>query len=156
MPSSPHLTSSYDDVLHIAEEIDLLVHAELVSPFKLDKARLYGLNRNSIPSLLGENENPYELLMETERPLKCHAACLVVTGWAAPFENEMGDDREPDCRPSEHPKRQRVRICVAIGEAMIVTVMRTSEKPEEVMAMSERGMGELPDVLEAWWNGGSD
>jgi len=148
--------SSYDDVLRVAEEIDLLVHAELASPFKLDKARLYGLNKNFVPLLLGENENPYELLMETERPLKCHAACLVVTGWAAPFENELGNDQEPDCRPSEHPKRQRVRICVAIGEAMIVTVMRTSENPDEVMSMSERGMGELPDVLEAWWNRGSD
>jgi hypothetical protein len=30
--------------------------------------------------------------------------------------------------------------------------MRSSDEPDDVKNMSERGMGGIPDVLEAWWH----
>jgi hypothetical protein len=44
-------------------------------------------------------------------------------------------------------------VCIAICDGKIATVMRTSDQPDEVKNMSERGMGGIPDVLEAWWDG---
>ena len=72
---------------------------------------------------------------------------------AAPTEASPTHEVAPTSRPSQHPKRQRVRVCIAICDGKIATVMRSSDQPDEVKNMSERGMGGIPDVLEAWWDG---
>ena len=94
-------------------------------------------------------------MFNNPRPPSTKAGCLVVTGWAAPTEASPTHEVAPTSRPSQHPKRQRVRVCIAICDGKIATVMRSSDQPDEVKNMSERGMGGIPDVLEAWWDGRS-
>ena len=145
-----------EPALLVAQFIDSLVHAELEDPFEIDFARLYAMPENENDDWqIALESNPYELMMNNPRPPATKAGCLVVTGWAAPMEKEPKEDVEPSVRPSEHPKRQRVRVCIAICDGTIATVMRSSDEPDDVKNMSERGMGGIPDVLEAWWDGRS-
>jgi hypothetical protein len=144
----------HEPALLVAQFIDALVHAELQDPFEIDLARLYAMPENENEDWqIALEANPYELMFNNPRPPATKAACLVVTGWAAPIEGAPNYDVAPTSRPSQHPKRQRVRVCIAICEGKIATVMRSSDQPDEVKNMSERGMGGIPDVLEAWWDG---
>lgn len=150
--------------------MDNLVHAEFIGacvsghestsvrcdPFDLDKARLYVLPAAEGTSdadivLLDVDENPYRLLRRTRHHLPIVAGCLVATGWCAPF----GLDDEANARPpSAHPMRQRVRLSVAVTDSGIASVLRESGNPDIVHTLPSRGIGDLPDVLDAWWNNG--
>jgi len=146
----------HEPALLVAQFIDSLVHAELEDPFEIDLARLYAMPENENHDWqIALEANPYELMLNNPRPPETKAGCLVVTGWAAPIEGAPTPDYAPTSRPSKHPKRQRVRVCIAICDGKIATVMRSSDEPDEVKNMSERGMGGIPDVLEAWWAGPS-
>ncbi|MFM1752674.1 MAG: hypothetical protein RL119_1636 [Actinomycetota bacterium] len=146
--------------LDVARAVDLLVQSDLEDPFVLPHARLYVLAiTDSVKSfeVLDEDENPYRLLMRTRHHGPVRAGCLVVTGWCAPLaeadEDQLPQHLEPECRPSEHPARQRVRVSVAVTEEGIASVMRQSGKPQTVHDVPARGAGDLPDVLESWWLG---
>lgn len=139
--------------LDIAHAVDRLIHADLHDPFVLNRARLYVVtDEGSQFRILDEDENPYRLLMRTRHHQPFLAGCLVVTGWCAPVDAEASaaDDLPP---PSRHPDRQRVRVSVAISDLGIATVMRQSSAPHTAQAVTERGTGDLPDVLESWWSG---
>lgn len=154
----PHL--AVNPSLVFAETVDFLVHADTAcasDPFELDKARLYVMpvcdgRAQDGPSadivLLDEDENPYRLLRRTRHHLPIIAGCVVATGWCAPFGL---DDEANACAPSEHPMRQRVRLTVAVTDAGIASVLRRSDDPDVVHPLPSRGMGDLPDVLDAWW-----
>lgn len=144
--------SSASDIAHV---VDRLVHADLEHPFALARARLYVVpdgESDSRVDFLDEDENPYRLLIRTRHHQAVRAGCLVVTGWCAPLDGPDGPGPD-DVRPSEHPQRQRVRVCVAITDAGIATVMRRSSDPDQVQHLPDRGTGDLPDVLESWWQG---
>lgn len=139
----------------VAHTVDRLVHTELVSPFDLDKARLYVLpivveTPTDDVVLVDEDENPYRLLRRTRHHAPVLAGCLVATGWCAPFDL---DDDIQEVPPSSHPLRERVRLTVAISDMGIASVLRRSDRPDHVLPLPNRGMGDLPDVLEAWWSG---
>lgn len=141
--------------LNVAETVDCLVHAELVRPFDLDKARLYVMpvgdgQRDDDLVLLDEDVDPYRLLRRTRHHPPILAGCLVATGWCAPFGL---DDEACALAPHDHPRRQRVRLTVAVTSAGISSVLRQSNDPEIAHPLASRGMGDLPDVLEAWWRG---
>lgn len=139
--------------LDIAYAVDRLIHGDLDEPFVLNRARLYVvLDEGSQFTILDEDENPYRLLMRTRHHQPVQAGCLVVTGWCAPIDGRAvnSDDAPP---PSRHPDRQRVRVSVAISDQGIATVIRQSDAPHTAQAVTERGTGDLPDVLESWWLG---
>lgn len=139
--------------LDIAHAVDSLIHDALDDPFVLNRARLYVVTDEGSPiTILDEDENPYRLLMRTRHHQPVAAGCLVVTGWCAPIDSiAVRSDDAPS--PSRHPDRQRVRVSVAISDQGIATVMRQSNAPLTPQAVTERGAGELPDVLESWWLG---
>lgn len=126
----------------------------------LAKARLYvrpvadDVSGSIVPGgtivLLDEDENPYRLLRRTRHHPPILAACLVASGWCAPFTMDDEANARP---PSSHPLRQRVRLSVAVTEAGIASVLRESDEPDVVHTLPSRGIGDLPDVLDAWWRG---
>ncbi len=118
----------HEPALLVAQFIDALVHAELEDPFEIDLARLYAMPENENDDWqIALEANPYELMFNNPRPPSTKAGCLVVTGWAAPTEGSPTYEVAPTSRPSQHPKRQRVRVCIAICDGKIATVMRTSD-----------------------------
>jgi len=138
-------------LLDIAGDIDAMVHAELRGsddPFRLHNARLYTLDCLGDVELLGEAESPYDAMIEFAPPADAVAGVVVVTGWVAPVD----ENEQTQCRPSEHPLAERIRLTVAVGDDGIGTVMRRKSLPDVAMAMDDRGVGDLPEALEAWWS----
>ena len=138
-------------LLDIAGDIDSMVHAELCDaddPFRLHSARIYVLNNSGDVELLGEAESPYDAMIAFARPADAVAGVVVVTGWVAPVD----ENAQTQCRPSQHPQAERIRLTVAVGDDGIGTVMRRKSLPDVAMAMDERGVGDLPEALEAWWS----
>ena len=151
--------------VRMAETVDAYVHRHLVDPFALDKARLYVLPIDIAPvaftsadeecvteadiHLVDEDVDPYRLLRRTRHHRSVGAACLVASGWCAPF---TFDDEIRAMAPSDHPRRRRVRLCSAISAAGIASVLRHEDEPESALVLENRGMGDLPDVLDAWWH----
>lgn len=133
----------------LAHHVDHLVHHELDDPFTLEQARLYvvPVGCRSTIELCDVDEHPYRLLVRNRHHAVLAGGALVVTGWCAPTDDLAA------CRPSEHPRRQRVRVTVAINGQGIATVLRRDGDPEIPELMDDRGEGELPDALERWWNG---
>lgn len=138
-------------LLDIAGDIDAMVHAELRGsddPFRLHNARLYVLDGSGDIELLGTAESPYDAMIEFAPPADAVAGVVVVTGWVAPVD----ENAQTQCRPSEHPQAERIRLTVAVGDDGIGTVMRRKSLPDVAMAMDDRGVGDLPEALEAWWS----
>lgn len=134
----------------IVDHVDQMVHDELSGTkraFHLGRSRLYGVDANRTIEIIGEYEDPYDLLVLHNRPVNAVAAVLVVTGWAAP----ISEDGSLTCRPSQHSAKVRIRITVAVSDDGIASLMRRADAPNEVTYTDERGIGMLPDALECWW-----
>lgn len=134
--------------------------AHALAAFDLHRARLYvlpvaddssaGPLSNDGIVLLDSDENPYRLLRRTRHHAPVLAGCLVATGWCAPFGL---DDDANATSPSSHPLRQRVRLTVAVTDHGIASVLRQSDDPDVVHTLPNRGIGDLPDILDVWWRG---
>ena len=131
-------------LLNFAKEIDELISSDLdLTQFNIP-ARLYGQTKAGI-ELLGESDEPYELLFFTEKPEGVEVCALVVTGWAAP------EDNGPNSRPSQHKDRARVRIILSSNGASTFTVVRFANEPDEIHEMGADGQGALPEAIMSWW-----
>lgn len=122
-------------------------------------------------SFLGSAPSVYDLLDGSFAVLAraFDAACVVTTGWGAPVAEcsacrcDTCDGDVCDCvraaddvvamRPSDHPLRFRLVICTAISDDGVCSVVRDSRRPDQPVAMCERGEGLLPDALETMWFG---
>jgi hypothetical protein len=130
----------------VATTVDELVHRTADDQFEM-KARLYGCDPDGA-YILGEGDDPYDLLWVTDKPENIDAMALVVTGWASPYN---GEDKDNMVAPSKHPERIRIRLVTCLGYEGFATIMRRADKPEEVTNMGDEGEGALRDALEAWW-----
>jgi hypothetical protein len=131
-------------LLNFAKEIDELISSDLDQPQFHLPARLYGRTNAGI-ELLGESDEPYQLLFFTEKPEGVEVCALVVTGWAAPT------DDGPGTRPSQHKDRSRVRIVLSSNGADTFTVVRFANEPDDIKEMGAGGEGALPEALMTWW-----
>jgi hypothetical protein len=147
-----------DDLLACARTLDDRLHETLDDPFRLRRGRLYGATITGDEDdpvklcFLGDHRDVYELIAGPIGLLarQFDAAVVAVTGWAAPLD-EIAPDRVP--RPSLHPQRHRIRACCAVGDAGVVTVMRSDRDPHERSETAEPGTGAMPDALQAMWAG---
>jgi hypothetical protein len=158
--------------LAVARALDERLHITLDDHFDLCESRLYGCCViDSVDDLapdtfrysfLGSAPSVYDLLEGSYAVLAraFDAACVVTAGWGAPVDSTYDDDEDcdgdcdaPASRPSEHPDRFRLVICTAVCDEGLCTVVRDSRRPEEPVAMTERGEGMLPDALELMWFG---
>ena len=148
-----------DDLLACARVLDTRLHETLDDPFRLRRGRLYGATLTPGDAddpvklcFLGDHRDVYELIAGPIGLLarQFDVAVVAVTGWAAPM-----DDLGPSgfLRPSRHPERHRIRACCAVGDAGVVTVMRSDRDPDERSETSETGAGAMPEALLAMWAG---
>jgi hypothetical protein len=148
-----------DDLFACARILDARLHETLEDPFRLRRGRLYGATLTPGDEddpvklcFLGEHRDVYELIAGPIGLLarQFDAAVIAVTGWAAPLD-EIAAGRV--ARPSLHPERHRIRACCAVGDAGVVTVMRSDRDPHERSETADRGTGAMPDALLAMWAG---
>jgi hypothetical protein len=132
-----------------------------LSGFDLKRARLYGITVVDPAgveqhadgalriSFLAEHGDVYELL-EARRSAVARmfdAAAVLTCGWAAPVDDEDGDDLPP----SAHPRRRRVRLVVVVGDAGVGSVLRFADTPEEIVTDPGNAKGSLADAVEQLW-----
>lgn len=147
------------DLLACARLLDARLHETLDEPFRLPRGRLYGCTADASGAadaaracFLGDDRDIYELIAGPVGSMarQFDAAVVAITGWGAPLD-EIGPGGVS--RPSLHPGRHRIRACCAVGDAGVVSVLRSEREPDLVVELLERGFGVMPDALLAMWEG---
>jgi hypothetical protein len=139
----------------LAQLLELSLHSHKKIGFKMSEAVLFGINtsddqldiveacRSGDVYELLEGKGCADLLM-----VNTHIA-VATCGWAAPKDTDDDDD---DVRPSEHPKRRRVRLILIADRAGISSVLRFEDTPDEPIFDSGQAYGSLADaVQQAVW-----
>jgi hypothetical protein len=118
-------------------------------PFQSKTAKIY-LDEFDKLKLISENSDIYDLLESDEVATQLDesdlAVLVVTTGWASPRTN----DDEDDVRPSEHPKRRRVRLSIyanRLGE--VASIIRFEDDPNEITTDEGKATGSLADAISA-------
>ncbi len=147
----------------VARCVEHSLHTSL-DGFDLKRARLYGvavvdhegiaLNADGALRItfLAEHGDVYELLdAPTSAIARMFDAAVVLTcGWAAPVHDE-DEETEFTGPPSEHPKRRRVRLVVAVCDDGVGSVLRFADSPEEVISDPGAARGSLADAVTNLW-----
>lgn len=81
-------------------------------------AKAFGLSEKDgelVVNMISQNEDVYDLLENINadklQNINDHFA-IITYGWAAP----LNSDGEPDCAPSQHPQKRRVRLMSTISK----------------------------------------
>lgn len=146
------------DLLSCARALDERLHETLEERFRLRRGRLYGVTAQPGEDepfkfcFLGEHRDVYELIAGPTGLLarQFDAAIAAVTGWSAP----LGDIESGGvARPSLHPQRSRVRVCCAVGDAGVASVMRIEGTADERIDLPGSDIGAMPAALRSMWAG---
>lgn len=130
------------DLKKIAELVDQMIADDLDLPQFEFPHRLYA-GDDTHATLIGKNDDPYELMESVTKPANIEAGVLVACGWAT----KASDDGDFNPR-----KRVRVRITTSFRDGEHYTIARMEENPTEVMDMGSSGEGPLSEALDEWWN----
>ena len=138
-----------------ARLLDARLHETLTSPFRLSRGRLYGcseLGEDLRLTFLGDDRDVYSLIGGPIGMLarQFDAAAVAMTGWAAPMPDDGATTMQ---RPSLHPDRYRIRVCCAVGDRGVASVMRAEREPDTVLEMPGPGEGAMPRALLEMWAG---
>ena len=138
-----------------ARLLDLRLQETLTSPFRLARGRLYGCTDAGDDvrfSFLGDDRDIYALIAGPVAIMarQFDAAAVAMTGWAAPMDTAAVT---PLQRPSLHPDRYRIRVCCAVGDDGVASVMRAEREPDTVLEMPGPGEGAMPLALVQMWAG---
>ena len=138
-----------------AEQTEQEIHLLIDGQFDLPKAILYSINRNDDGDnkivKIREHGDVYELLdnSDSAKIAKVSDFIAVLTcGWASPItKNDDGDDDDDHLAPSQHPERRRVRLLVLASKNGVASVLRFSDKPDEIVSDSGNARGSLADAV---------
>lgn len=135
-----------------AEQTEQEIHLLIDGQFDLPKAILYSINRNDDGDnkivKIREHGDVYELLdnSDSAKIAKVSDFIAVLTcGWASPI-TKNGDD-DDDLAPSQHPERRRVRLLVLASKNGVASVLRFSDKPDEIVSDNGQARGSLADAV---------
>jgi len=137
--------------MEVAERAEKVLNDEIKYGYDSKRAVLFAVlsSTNGVITLsqISENGDVYELLRDkaSVKALAEHDQVLVATcGWAAPVENDEGDE----IAPSVHPKRRRVRLACFLCDDGVASVLRFSDEPDSTVTDEGNAKGSLADALE--------
>jgi hypothetical protein len=143
-------TSSTSELLDL---FDLAVAVRHGDSTDLDSAEMYAYGVDGWQHLVSGGD-VYELISAVEARVDSvsvplvdglSAWGLVTTGWASP----LGENGEPEGRPSRHPARVRVRVLAVITESDTGNLVSFADGRDSITAFgSECGTGTLADALD--------
>lgn len=143
--------------LQIAEWVDTTLNETLTETLGHKAARALAVYRtaNGLERVLVDADpDPYMLLTRLpkmgDRTEKPDAICLVMTGWMAKIADatEDGDYDEID---EDEQERIRVRVCAAINDSGVSTVVRQFGNDGKSDSFPDGGEGIFPEALKHWW-----
>lgn len=133
--------------LEFAKSIELNLHNKRKLGFHMEQACLYGVDDDGLIVLFQRHSDIYELLDNTSvadlLTVYGHIA-VATTGWAAPIAK--GDEPD-DIAPSQHKDRRRVRLIVVADKDSMVSALRFSDSPDEVITDEGSAIGALADAI---------
>ena len=133
--------------LEFAKSVELNLHDQRKLGFDMGQACLYGVDEDGLIVLFQKHGDIYELLDTTSvadlLTVYGHIA-VATTGWAAPIRD--GDEPD-DVAPSQHKDRRRVRLIVVADKDSMVSALRFSDSPDEVITDEGSAIGALADAI---------
>lgn len=138
-----------------AEQTEQEIHLLIDGQFDLPKAILYSINRSDdgIDTIVKvkDDGDVYELLdnSDSAKIAKVSDFIAVLTcGWASPINRDDDNDDDP-VAPSQHPERRRVRLLVLASKSGVASVLRFSDKPDEIVSDNGQARGSLADAVQS-------
>ena len=135
--------------------LETLKYLDNMDMFGIDTAEaktagLYSVTGETT-ELVAEHGDVYELLdnSDSAKIAKVSDFIAVITCvWASPItKNDDGDDDDDHLAPSQHPERRRVRLLVLASKNGVASVLRFSDKPDEIVSDSGNARGSLADAV---------
>ena len=149
--------TNMSETLHIAEWVDNTLNETLIDTLNYHATRALAVYRTADGFervLVDADPDPYKLLtrlpkMPADRAQNPDAICLVMTGWMSKVA-ELDEDDEP-VWTDENQGRTRVRVCAAVNNDGVSTVVRQFGNNGKSDSFSDGGEGIFPDALKHWW-----
>lgn len=130
-----------------AEKLENFINSQDLGYNQTSKAQLWGLTISNEFVLAHEHGDIYELLNSkaaVSAAQQYDAIGIMSLGWAAPVADD-GDDETP---PSFHPRRRRVRLLICANIKGVASVLRFSDKPDEVITDEGNAVGALAEAVQ--------
>ncbi|MEY3033883.1 MAG: hypothetical protein RLZ86_505 [Actinomycetota bacterium] len=103
-----------------------------------------------VRELVDCDADPYALITRLPPTVDFDAACLVMTGWMTPLDDDDAGDDDDDF--GDEPLKFRVRLTAAVSDEGVAVVVRRWEGGEWSDSFADGGEGAFPDALRTWWS----
>lgn len=134
-----------------AEKLENFINSQDLGYNQTSKAQLWGLTISDEYDnefvLAHEHGDIYELLKSeaaVSAAQQYDAIGIMSLGWAAP----AGNDDDDEMPPSVHPRRRRVRLLICANIKGVASVLRFSDKPDEVITDEGNAVGALAEAVQ--------
>ncbi|MDA0371701.1 MAG: hypothetical protein O3C62_10610 [Actinomycetota bacterium] len=153
--STPRSTLS----LRAAQWVDADLDETLDETLRYRASRVFAIHDGEhgfVRELVDCDADPYELITRLPPTIDFDVACLVMTGWMTPLDDDDhdddGDDNDgDDDHDDDEPCRFRVRLTAAVSDDGVAVVVRRWEGHEWSDSFADGGEGAFPDALRTWW-----
>ncbi len=156
--SSPPLS------LRVAQWVDADLDETLDETLRYRASRVFAVHdvqHGFVRELVDCDADPYALITRLPPTVDFDAACLVMTGWMTPLDDDdAGDDDDADDADDaddvddvgDEPLKFRVRLTAAVSDEGVAVVVRRWEGGEWSDSFADGGEGAFPDALRTWWS----
>lgn len=153
MSPKPHPSSSSPLSLRVAQWVDADLDETLDETLRYRASRVFAVHdveHGFVRELVDCDADPYALITRLPPTVDFDAACLVMTGWMTPLDDDDAGDDDDDF--GDEPLKFRVRLTAAVSDEGVAVVVRRWEGGEWSDSFADGGEGAFPDALRTWWS----
>ena len=151
MSPKSHPSSSSPLSLRVAQWVDADLDETLDETLRYRASRVFAVHdveHGFVRELVDCDADPYALITRLPPTVDFDAACLVMTGWMTPLDDDDAGDDDVD----DEPLKFRVRLTAAVSHEGVAVVVRRWEGGEWSDSFADGGEGAFPDALRTWWS----
>ena len=153
MSPKSHPSSSSPLSLRVAQWVDADLDETLDETLRYRASRVFAIHDGEhgfVRELVDCDADPYALITRLPPTVDFDAACLVMTGWMTPLDDDDAGDDDDDF--GDEPLKFRVRLTAAVADEGVAAVVRRWEGGEWSDSFADGGEGAFPDALRTWWS----
>lgn len=156
MSPKSHPSSSSPLSLRVAQWVDADLDETLDETLRYRASRVFAVHdveHGFIRELVDCDADPYALITRLPPTIDFDAACLVMTGWMTPLDDDEYDEEDDETGDrDDEPLKFRVRLTAAVSNEGVAVVVRRWEGGEWSDSFADGGEGAFPDALRTWWS----